>query len=259
MKPDPVQRLGDPGGLAEPDKAKSRWPRLVVAMLAIAVLAGVGGYAYESLTREGPVTSQQVPLIKADVSPTKKRPDEPGGMAIPDQDKLVYQALSEGGGEEVVERILPPPEEPLPLPLPLPRDVEPAAGREAVSAPADAPEPVAEVPPPPAAESAEVAAVAPAPTEAAPPPTASPTDKDYLVQLAALRSADAANEAWRRLAKANADLLGDLQPKVVRVDLGAEKGVFFRLRVGPLRDEANAKDLCAKFKARKLGCLVIRP
>lgn len=272
MKPDPVQRLGNPGGLAEPDKAKSRWPRLVVVMLAIAVLAGVGGYAYENLTREGPVTSQQVPLIKADDSPTKKRPDEPGGMAIPDQDKLVYQALSEGGGEEVVERILPPPEEPMPMPLPLPQDIEPAAGPEAAPASTDAPEAVAEVPPAPepAAASAEVAAVAPAPTvesvavaavaaEADPPPTASPTGKNYLVQLAALRSADAANEAWRRLAKANADLLGELQPKVVRVDLGAEKGVFFRLRVGPLRDAATAKDLCAKLKARKMGCLVIRP
>ena len=251
MKPGPIERLGHPGGLAGPDEVSRRWPKFAAAMLAVAVLAGVGGYAYESMTRQGPVTSREVPLIKADANPTKKRPEDPGGMAIPNQDKLVYQALSGEGAETKVERILPPPEEPIPLPP----DIEPAAGPETtVPAPAEvpvaavpaSPVPAAEVPPPP--EPAAVAAVEP-----------SPAAESYLVQLAALRSAEAANKAWRQLTKANADLLGKLRPNIVRADLGAEKGVYFRLRAGPLRDEAAAKGLCAELKARKLGCLVIRP
>lgn len=264
MKPNPIQRLGSLGDPDDSDEPKGRWPKVAVAIVAIAVIAGVGGYVYERFSPRAPVTSRQVPLIKADDSPTKIRPEEPGGMAIPDQDKLVYQALGESGGEEKVERILPPPEEPIPLPP----DIEPAAGpvavvetaapAPAVPEPAATSEPVAEIPPPPEAspEKTVVAAVPPAPAPATTPPS---SGNGYLVQLAALRSAEAANEAWRQIAKANADLLGALRPKVVRADLGAEKGVFFRLRAGPLRDEAAAKGLCAKLKARKADCLVVRP
>ncbi len=76
MKPDPIERLGHPGGLAGPEEVPRRWPRFAAAMLVVAVLAGIGGYVYESLTRQDPITSREVPLIKADASPTKKRPDD---------------------------------------------------------------------------------------------------------------------------------------------------------------------------------------
>lgn len=264
MKIDPVQKLGRPDDPDDSGGLKRSWPKIALAIATIAVVAGVGGYAFERLSPRGPVTSREVPLVRADDSPTKIRPEEPGGMAIPDQDKLVYQALGGQGGEEKVERILPPPEEPIPLPP----DIEPAAGPGAVPEPA-VPEPavsepvvtserVVKIPPPPetTAKNTVVAAVPPVPAIATTPPS---SGKGYLVQLAALRSADAANEAWRRLAKANTDLLGALRPKVVRADLGAEKGVFFRLRAGPLRNEAAAKGLCAELKARKLDCLVVRP
>lgn len=259
MRPDPIQRLGSPNGPDVSAKPKRRWPKIAVAIVTIAVLAGVGGYAFERLSPSSSVTSLEVPLIRADDSPTKIRPEDPGGMAIPDQDKLVYQALGGQGGEEKIERILPSPEEPIPLPP----DIEPAAGPAAVSEPAVpepavTPERATEIPPSPeaGAEDTVVAAVPPAPKKAETPPS---SDKAYQIQLAALRSAEAANEAWRQLAKANTDLLGALRPNVVRADLGAEKGVFFRLRAGPLRDAAAAKSLCAKLKARNADCLIVRP
>lgn len=257
MKPDPIQRLDGLGDAHDSDAPKGGWPKVAVAIVAIAVIAGVGGYVYERFSPRTLVTSQEVPLIRADDSPTKIRPEEPGGMAIPDQDKLVYQALGEQGGEGTYERILPPPEEPIPLPP----DVEPAAGPgaspESEAAPTVASEKVAEVPPPPSTgtENKVVAVVPPAPEPTAAPPS---REGNYQVQLTALRSAEAANEAWRRMAKANADLLGKLRPTVVRADLGTDKGVFFRLRAGPLRDEAAAKKLCAQLKSRKADCLVVR-
>jgi hypothetical protein len=43
-----------------------------------------------------------------------------------------------------------------------------------------------------------------------------------------------------------------------RADLGS-KGVFFRLRAGPLASESAAKKICAELTKRKVGCLVIKP
>ena len=80
----------------------------------------------------------------------------------------------------------------------------------------------------------------------------------FRVQLAALRSRAAAEAAWRRLKRANGDLLGALEAEVTRVDL-ADKGIFYRLRAGPLASAAKAKALCNRLKARNLDCLVVKP
>jgi hypothetical protein len=63
---------------------------------------------------------------------------------------------------------------------------------------------------------------------------------------------------WSRIVGKNKDALGGLTPSVARVDLG-EKGVFFRLRAGPLADRAAAESLCATLSAQNVGCIVVRP
>lgn len=55
-----------------------------------------------------------VPHIQADPNPFKVRPDNPGGLVIPHQDKLVYGRLGSEGHQSVhVEHVLPPPEQPM--------------------------------------------------------------------------------------------------------------------------------------------------
>lgn len=62
-----------------------------------------------------------VPLIQADNAPTKVRPDQPGGMDVPNQDKLIYDRLAPGqNAPSNVERLLPPPEAPMARPEPPP-------------------------------------------------------------------------------------------------------------------------------------------
>ena len=79
MKPDPIQRLGSPDDPDDSAGTKRRWPKIAIAIVTIAVVAGVGGYAFERLSPRAPVTSLEVPLIRAADSPTKIRPEEPGG------------------------------------------------------------------------------------------------------------------------------------------------------------------------------------
>ena len=52
-------------------------------------------------------------------------------------------------------------------------------------------------------------------------------------------------------------VLGDLKVVPVRANL-RKRGIFYRLRAGPLTDRASAKSLCHKLSTRKQGCMVVR-
>jgi hypothetical protein len=56
--------------------------------------------------------SSTPPIIAADTAPFKVRPENPGGMMIPHQDKLIYGRLSQDT-QQPIERLLPPPEQPM--------------------------------------------------------------------------------------------------------------------------------------------------
>lgn len=94
--------------------------RILAMTLAVCILGGFGVvvyYAYHEGVRAG--SESVAPLIKAEQQPYKVKPDEPGGMEVPDQDKLIYDEVSPksgGEGAQKAEHLLPPPENPLPRP-----------------------------------------------------------------------------------------------------------------------------------------------
>lgn len=257
------------------------------AMLALAaggfvMLTGlVAWYAYESGARS--VASQaSVPLIQADGTPVKMRPEQPGGMEVPHQDKLVFGRLDPDSATTGVERLLPAPEEPLPRPQP--PEPAPAAAPAAPPAPptADAPEIAADIPtappvaqpepkaplavplaavpqpapaPEPEPEPATVAAL-PEPAASEPGATAPPAGGTVRLQVASLRAEDAANQEFQRLQRRFPEALGGLGVSIVRADLGA-RGIFFRVQAGPV-DEARADAICQTLKAQSVGCLIVR-
>jgi hypothetical protein len=237
-----------------------------------------------------------VPLIKAEAGAIKTRPERPGGLDVPNRDKLIYGRLEKDPPKSTTETLLPRPEVPLPpraKPKPAPKagkeppapktppapttlgasgeKAPPAAGLPLVALAKRKPAPTLPpaAPPLPRAEQkkpgkAVVAAIKPPPA-APPPPAPSPPAGEvaapadgFLIQIAALRSAQAAREEWRRLSAKHNEILGGLKLVLVRADLGA-KGIYFRLRAGPFRTRETAKDACLSLAERKIGCLVIRP
>ena len=56
-------------------------------------------------------TDGDLPLIKADTQAFRVRPETPGGMEVPNQDKLIYERLRENDTVRV-EKLLPAPEKP---------------------------------------------------------------------------------------------------------------------------------------------------
>lgn len=90
--------------------------RRLAVLTGVVSLAIVGAFIWSGRDRAGPEKSAQPPLIRADEGPIRVPPEDPGGMDIPHRDKLVYRRLPGEGEDSRMERLLPPPEEPLPPP-----------------------------------------------------------------------------------------------------------------------------------------------
>ena len=121
-------------------KARSAKPhRLRWAIVAAAVVATVGfGWAsWSAYKAGGPSGGGIVPFLKADSEPTRIRPDNPGGMPIPNQDKAIYDKLDPPRAPpKGVERLLPPPESPVSRPpavaAKVPEEPEPAGAKPSI-------------------------------------------------------------------------------------------------------------------------------
>jgi cell division septation protein DedD len=235
---DPEERA-QYSGMPEPARRRT----LAATALAIglmAIFAGALWLAYQARSHHaGPGA---VPLIRADRTPAKVKPTSPDGMHISDQNMLIYNE-----SEPKVERLLPPPEQPLPRPAPPPAPV--------AAPPASAAQSGAQTPTTPAAPAPTSVPAVPAKSTAA--AAAPPAGKEIRVQLGALRSADLAEREWQRLKHANGDILGKLPASPVRADLG-EKGIFYRIEVGPLASPEAAAQLCGELKKRDVGCMLVR-
>lgn len=299
MTPDPVDRLKTPE--FQPVRPRrSRGRRILRALFVLLILGGGGAAAWHYYgERIVPGRDKEVPTVRADAKPYKVRPENPGGMPVPDRDKLVYERI-QGTGKPAdgktpkVEHLLPPPEVPVATravpkpetgaapataPTPSPQAAPPAITPPPPAAPAQSIQPprVAEGPTagaatlpatPPASEARALKRPDPAPAPAEPVPQVAARKPEpappmraaaFQVQLGALRSQEHAENEWAKMRRSQSDLLGELELSVARADLGETKGIFYRVRAGPIVDEAAARALCNKLAERKIGCLVVRP
>lgn len=99
-----------------------------VALLAVAVFLGVVWYAYTWGSRTAGHQGD-LPVVRAEEGPEKVKPEDPGGMEVPHQDKLVMNEREADGAGEEVERLLPPPETPQPPETGTPGTATPQAGQ----------------------------------------------------------------------------------------------------------------------------------
>jgi len=184
-----------------------------------------------------PPTADNTPLIKADPQPMKVKPDQPGGLVVPDRNMTIY---TERPGGPPVEKLLPPPEQPEARPVAPP----PGAPPQVATAPA-APGPMHIAPPPP------IPAPRPAPSAGA--------EKGGRIRilLASLRTPDEARAEWQRLKKAQPELLGKMTADAVRADLGS-RGTWYKIEAGSFAQAAAAERVCRQLKERHLGCSVVR-
>ncbi|MBT5519581.1 MAG: SPOR domain-containing protein [Rhodospirillales bacterium] len=310
MPPNQDDRIGVPKEELEFEPVevqapKRHWGRWLSVLIILIVGAGAGWFYLGDRLTTG--DQKGVPVVRADVAPVKIKPADPGGLDVPDRDKLVYDRLNGEGGSSEVESLLPPPEEPMELPdsQPVGESVSESEGatetteetmapttlEPLVEAPvALEPTPVPEVPAdsatiaPETTETSEAPPPPPVPVEAvdaaelAAPPTPEPmpepepaaapesetvavasNSSGFRIQLAALRTHSSAEAEWKRLKNTHPGILGPMALFVVKVDLGGDQGIYYRLRAGNMATKETAKAVCDKLAARNVACLVIRP
>lgn len=269
---------------------RQRGPMIGVMTVAVAlfVLFAVFWSTYprgdDTKTGDGPV-----PIIRADATPYKAAPDDPGGMEIPYRDSTIFETIREADnqeGDSRVESLLPPPEEPIareqmfaglktetlegddaakPAAPALDAGPMPAASETASEhkgeilpeqkAMESTPAPVKQ-PATPAVEEEKAVKTEPAAGDATAKAVPNSSSGTHYIQLGSVKDRSGAEAEWKKLQKEFPAQLGSLTLRVQSVDLGA-KGTFYRIQGGSVA-QAQAKNICSAIAAKRPGgCIVV--
>ncbi|HEX2529171.1 MAG TPA: SPOR domain-containing protein [Geminicoccus sp.] len=116
--------------------------------------------------------------------------------------------------------------------------------------PAIVPEPEPEPAPEP-----EVAAAPARPEPEPEPEPAQPAAAGVRLQVASLRSEEAAQTAWNRILQRNRDVLGGMEPVFVQAEV--KGSTYYRAQATGFSSRAEAQAACTKMKSRGTDCLVV--
>mgnify|MGYP002628096534 CR=1 FL=1 len=86
--------------------------RLLIGIVVLAVI-GIAVWQGAGMLSGGGENAGGVPVFQASVDPFKHRPDDPGGMDVPNQNVTVYDTLDAEESNDGMEQLLPEPEEPI--------------------------------------------------------------------------------------------------------------------------------------------------
>ncbi|MEM0990023.1 MAG: SPOR domain-containing protein [Pseudomonadota bacterium] len=262
-------------------RAKTVISTVVGALVAMSLLMALGIWFYRLGVRD----AENVPIIRAALEPEKERPTDPGGAVTPHQGITSYEVAEATPAQAASVVLAPDPAEPAPEDVAqgqlVPEPPRPPTPTEvAVNTEPTAPDPAPTEPEPtepePTPEITGGSEWAPAD---APEARARPANLQELARQAAERDVQAVDnlaaraasspvqiqlaanpdeivirQMWERIRQANPDLLG---ARALSVQTTVSGGVtFYRLRVGPFEDRAEARAICQALKARNQDCIV---
>jgi cell division protein FtsN len=275
-----------------PEDDGDKWGalRLIGLVALVAAFSGFVYLAYMQGVRNGSVGAP--PVITADSGPYKVLPAERGGRTFANTDKLIYDRVegdTSGLGKTRTTKTAEGPAQLIAKPFTTGQDhvVDGQTGALVVADSGAAPikplqqpsgvlssiehnqksaqgGPVSAVTVQAPREVPDAASSKPAPVK---PTTASSTtassdpsparDGAYLIQIASYRDRLSAEEAWTKLIAKHADLVSSLSPNYQSAEV-ANRGTYYRLRVGPFDSQEDARALCSALKARRQDCLVVK-
>lgn len=265
---------------AEDVNEKKKWPAWL-GIVAIGLFGAAIYFAYDYGIKND--SFQDAPIVKAPTDPIRVLPTEKDGRQISNTDIDVYNNLQSDKADDpkagMVDILQPKPEQPITPPgwenksaaTQQPSETKPLSPLQEIPAKQQAtaagqnqtanrvtqqpaPKAVAQPAPKPAPKPKPVAKPKPAPKPVAKPkPTA---NGRFWVQIASLKSQQAAQTAWQNLSAKHASILGKYRADIQRADL-QNRGTFYRLRVGPLSTRDDGANLCSQLQKQKIDCLVV--
>jgi len=215
-------------------RRRRRVRRLILRVLLVAVFVGALWLTYTDKSPQ----PDEMPVLSADESIGK--PEQPGNTLMAPDEALLAQQVPADPSPHAVNTAL---------------DTSPPVAVQG-------PEAIPELPSVAARpQSAPASANSTAPPEpartTAPAPAAVNEGSGYRLQLAAVHSEAAAQQAWTRIKAEQKDLLGAIGGAWPRADLG-ERGIFYRVQAGPIDDAVKARRMCDELKRRRVACIIVR-
>ena len=249
-------------------RVNRRRGQILTVMVSIAAIASFGSVVWWAHNQDVKAGGRGLePLVvQAPATPSRVKPENAGGLTVPNQDKEVFNRLQPNTVPAQPEKLLPGSTNPklpaggiLPTPAaPKPPDTEVAAK---TPTPLQSATPASVTPggptPAPAVTETKPAATETGPSIASLIDNISGPVGGWRVQVASVKNEDVAKSTWARLQSAHGDVMANLRMQAVRVDLG-DKGVWYRVQGGPL-DEKQAQNVCNTLKTRKADCVLVPP
>jgi hypothetical protein len=249
-------------------RVNRRRGQILTVMVSIAAIASFGSVVWWAHNQDVKAGGRGLePLVvQAPATPSRVKPENAGGLTVPNQDKEVFNRLQPNTVPAQPEKLLPGSTNPklpaggiLPTPAaPKPPDAEVATK---TPTPLQSATPAAVTPggpmPAPAVTETKPAATESGPSIASLIDNMSGPVGGWRVQVASVKNEDVAKSTWARLQSAHGDVMANLRMQAVRVDLG-DKGVWYRVQGGPL-DEKQAQSVCNTLKTRKADCVLVPP
>ncbi len=233
---------------------KSKWAWFAFGAIVIASAAIVVVVVWPPLSLKTPT---DVIVVKAIDGAIKVKPADPGGMTVPHQDLLVIDLLKRGGADTgEVETLQPRASTPEPPPISAGKTdsaaADPAPDSATPSAPdaPDAPDTGSEN----AARIQKKTAKAPSVKPAAEPAIKQSDGPAFVIQLAAFRNDEKANEIASLLSEKHSSRLQGVRLQTMRLDTGSN-GVFFRVVSAPM-SRAEAENTCTKLRRAGQDCFL---
>ena len=261
----------------EKDSKHLLWIVLVLCMLIVI------GVIYALSQRFSNMEENEIVVISPTPTPVKVLPENPGGLNIPDKDKVVFNRANEETQQVVVENLFPEPEQPvLPAEVINPEDKE---VEELAPVPQEAPaeevviekqeEVIVEEEPTPVVveeikeivQEGEVAVpekeeIKPEPEkieEIAPVKEEKKVENKVVWRAQLLSSASKAKveSSWKQISQKQKALLSDMPYQIISATIPG-KGTFWRLQVGEFATKEMVVNLCAKLKKKKQECIPVK-
>lgn len=269
-----------------------------IKVLVALVVAGILGFtSYAWYTDKFAISKKdaEAPVIMADKSPVRYKPKDPGGMRIPNRDKVVYNAIS--GDEELpkVIRLSPSNEAPIDREsikkgevnvAQLLNEIEANMPKEEASSKKKTEEKKREVviihpneerEPEKLIVKQELASkslsvldgdftriqeenikIVPVPRAKLESMISANEDKSkFKIQLGSYRTRAEVDNSWNILKNKYPEILGEWKLYMEKADLG-DKGVFYRLQAGGFSGESKARRICQQLTEKKQGCFVVK-
>jgi hypothetical protein len=237
----------------------------ILSALVVLFLSTVYGwyyYEYHYLAR------QPIPMLKADMEPTRIKSSKPGGALVANTDKLVYNSLKNSKNDGSIS-LLPEPEEPLALHQKdsessndkiddiigniLSESENPPQTDIAKTEEIQLSEPIADTS---GVKTLKIVQVQESDSKTHK-KTITPKERpSYRMQLVSVRTEEAANKEWNRLKKLHSKYLASLPYIVQKVNI-ENKGIFYRLMAGKFDTFGQAKSVCKKLMSLQQNCVVI--